>query len=128
MLYVALLIIAIALNWSYKKNLLLVLVVGFSGLLPMQMVTDYYAWWTICIGFELFKIGLAVYLMTRISYPVAFLCSLMLACHLIIMFAINQAPHTIIVPALEHLEILSCILFSHPALLYLKRKIKCRWK
>lgn len=128
MLYVAFLIIAVALNLSYKKNLLLTLVVGLSSLLPMHMVTDYHAWWAICIGFELFKIGTAIWLLTRLSYPIMFLCSIMTACHLTLLFVHNQIPHTVILPLLEHLEILSCILFSHPVLLYLKRKIKCRWK
>ncbi len=146
MLYVALLVTAIALNWSYKKNLLLVLVVGLSGLLPMQIVSewvaslytavgnllsvdiasDYHAWWTICLGFESFKIFLAYKILTRLSYPIMFLCSLMLVCHLTLLFVDNLLPHKIIVPILEHLEILSCILFSPKILKYLKRKVTCQ--
>ena len=123
-----LLIIAVILNRKYKRNLLLTLVVGFSGLMPMQMVTDYYVWWAICLGFETSKIFLACYLKVRASYPVMFLCGLMLGCHIALIFVDNLIPHTVIIPILEHLEIVSCVLFSHDILQYLKRKIACLWK
>lgn len=127
-MYVALLILATALSMRYKRVLLLTLVVGLSGLLPMQMVTEAYTWWAICIGFELLKIILAFKLKTRLSYPVMFLSSLMLICHLALLVADNQMPHTVIVPILEHLEMTSCILFSPIILHYLKRKITCLWR
>lgn len=124
MLYMALLIVAVILNRKYKRNLLLTLVVGLSGLMPMQMVTDYYWWWAICLGFELFKIVLALILRTRISYPVIFLCCLMFICHMTLLFVDNTLPHKIINPMLEHLEIICCTLFSPIILHHLKNYIK----
>lgn len=140
MLYAILLIVAIALNMDCKKSLLLTLVVGFSGLIPMQMalenihelsvyvgreISQRYIWFGICIGFELIKIIMALVMSLRISYPLVFLNGLMLLCHLSLLLTINWQPHTIIVPVLEHLEIISCALFSIPSLLYLKRKFRC---
>lgn len=123
--YFILLLIAIALNIGNKDSLLLTLVVGFSALIPMQYVTNYHVWYAICIGIELGKIFLSYNLKTRIKYPVIFLCGLMVMCHIISYYLTFILPYKIILPALEHLEILSCALFSSPILLKLKRTI--RW-
>lgn len=125
MIYVTILLVAIALNISHKKNLLLTLVVGLSGLIPMHMVTEYYTWWAICLGFELFKIFLCLTLITRLTYPLLFINGLMFACHMSLFMTTNWQPHTIIIPVLEHIEVVSCVLFSVPLLAYLKRKFKC---
>jgi hypothetical protein len=141
MVYAILFAVAIALNIGCKKSLLLTLVVGLSALIPMQIALDgihsfsvfinhevsqYYLWFAICLGFESFKTLLACQLKIRLSYPIVFLCSLMSICHLTLFFVDNLLPHKIIVPILEHLEILSCILFSPIILKYLKRKVTCQ--
>ncbi len=123
--YSILFLIAIYLNIGCKRSLLLTLVVGLSALMPMQMVTTAFAWWTICLGFEVVKMVLSFHLNIRLGYPLLFINSLMLLCHLSLLLTINWQPHTIIVPVLEHLEIISCALFSIPSLLYLKRKFRC---
>lgn len=128
LLYPTLLLVAVYLNYGSKDSLLLSLVVGFSALLPMHLVTNYYIWYSICIGMEVGKMLLAYNLRTRIKFPIIFLCGLMGVCHLLSYSNTFMTPYRTIIPALELLEILSCILFSHPILLYLKRKIKCRWK
>jgi len=140
MLYAILLIVAIALNMDCKRSLLLTLVVGFSSLIPMQIalesihnfsvsmgheLSQYYIWFAICMGFELIKITMAICINVRVSYPLIFINGLMLLCHLSLLATVNWQPHTIIVPALEHLEIISCALFSVPSLIYLKRKYRC---
>lgn len=123
--YLILFLIAIYLNIDCKRSLLLTLVVGLSALMPMQMVTTALAWWTICLGFEAVKIILCLSLRVRLGYPLLFINSLMLICHLSLFLTTNWQPHTLIVPVLEHLEIISCALFSIPSLLYLKRKFRC---
>lgn len=140
MLYAILLIVAITLNIGCKKSLLLTLVVGFSSLIPMQIalenihyfsvyidreISQKHIWFGICIGFELIKITMAIVMSVRVSYPLIFLNGLMLLCHLSLFATTNWQPHTLIVPALEHLEIISCALFSVPSLIYLKRKYRC---
>lgn len=125
MIYAAILILAVILNRSCKTSLLLTLAVGFSALLPMQYVTNYHLWYALCIGIEVGKIALAYNMKTRIKYPVIFLCGLMILCHIISYYVVFIEPYRIILPALEHLEIASCALFSKPVLLKLKRMI--RW-
>ena len=125
MVYAAILLIALWLNRSCKDSLLLTLVVGLSALIPMQYVTNYNMWYALCIGIEVGKIALGSSLKTRIKYPVMFLCGLMVLCHFISYFISFIEPYRIILPALEHLEIASCALFSKPVLLKLKRMI--RW-
>jgi len=123
--YFVLLFFAIALNIGNKESLLLTLVVGFSALIPMQYVTNYNLWYAICIGIEIGKIFLSYNLKTRIKYPVIFLCGLMVLCHGISYYLTFILPYKIILPALEHIEILSCALFSTTILLKLKRMV--RW-
>ena len=128
--YPLLFILAVIANKDCKKGLLLTLMVGLSGLMPMQMVTNYYAWWTICLGFELFKLTVSVFFKIRMSYPLVLINGLLLSAHLSLLVTTNWVPHTIIVPALEYIEIISCLLFSKPLLLKLKgiRWIQYRWQ
>lgn len=140
MTYAVLFILAIALNMGCIRSLLLTLVVGFSALIPMQMalenihylsvlldyeISQYYIWFIICLGFELTKILMAFIMKLRIGYPLIFINGLMFLCHASLLVTTNWQPHTFIVPALEHLEIISCALFSVPSLIYLKRKFRC---
>lgn len=140
MIYAALFILAIALNMGCKKSLLLTLVVGFSALIPMQIalesihefskligheVRQYYIWFAICLGFEAVKILMAYLMKIRLGYPIMFINGLMFLCHASLLVTTNWQPHTLIVPALEHLEIISCALFSIPSLIYFKRKFRC---
>lgn len=124
--YYILLLTAVYLNYGSKDSLLLSLVVGFSALIPMQLVTNYYVWYSVCIGIEVGKMALAYNARTRIKYPVIFLCGLMVMCHVLSYTNTFMTPYRVILPALEHLEILSCIMFSTPILVYIKRKIRCR--
>lgn len=126
--YYVLLTIAIFLNRGNKPSLLLTMVVGLSALIPMQYIQNYYLWYGMCIGIEVGKIVLAYNLQTRIKYPIMFLCGLMLVCHLLSMYVQVIIPYKTILPALEHLEIASCALFSVPVLLQLKRKVRCLLK
>lgn len=140
MIYAALFILAIALNIGCNRSLLLTLVVGFSALIPMQIaletihnfsvlvnyeVSRYYIWFAICLGFEALKILMAYLMKIRLGYPIIFINGLMFLCHASLFVATNWQPHTLIVPTLEHLEIISCALFSIPSLIYLKRKFRC---
>jgi hypothetical protein len=140
MIYAALFSLAIALNMGCKKSLLLTLVVGLSALIPMQIalesvhnlsifinfeVDKYYIWFAICLGFEALKIITALVMKLRIGYPLVFINGLMFLCHASLLVTTDWQPHTFIVPALEHLEIISCALFSTPSLIYLKRKFRC---
>lgn len=122
--YHLLLLIAIYLNYGSKDSLLLTTVVGLSALIPMQNVQNYHLWYALCIGIELGKIFLSYNLSTKIKYPVIFLCGLMVLCHIISYFITFILPYRVIIPALEHLEIVSCILFSRPILHKLKRAVK----
>lgn len=122
--YYFLFILAVFLNINDKDSLLITLLVGFSALIPMQYIQNYYLWYAICIGMEVFKIFLSYNLKTRIKYPIIFLCGLMVLCHVLSYVMTFILPYKVILPALEYLEIASCALFSIPVLLKLKRKIK----
>lgn len=128
LLYPTLLVVAVYLNYGSKDNLLLSLVVGCSALLPMHLITNYHVWYAVCIGIEVGKTFLAYSLKSRIKFPVIFLCGLMSLCHILSYTNTFMTPYKTILPALEHLEIISCIMFSTPILIFIKRKISCQWK
>lgn len=128
MIYFSLLILAVVLNRRENSYLLLTLVVGLSGMLPMYLLTDWYVWWSVVIGAEVLKILLSFKYRTYLSYPTIFLSSIMLTCHLMLIVSSNWQPHTKIIPVLELLEIVSCVIFSSSLITLVKRKIKCRLK
>jgi hypothetical protein len=124
------LLVAVALNYADKRNLLITLLVGFSMLLPMQLLEDsYYIWYGVCIGSELVKIVTARLFKSTISYPVMFLSSLMILCHCISFYFDGFTnPYHTIMPTLEYMELLVCILFSIPILKILIKRFKCLLK
>ena len=128
MIYISLLVLAILLNRCERKYLLLTLSVGLSGLLPMHLFTEWATWWTIVIGAECLKVFLSFKYKTYLSYPLIFMSSAMLLCHIILLVSVDWQPHTKIIPWLELLEIASCILFSNSIITLAKREIKCRLK
>jgi uncharacterized protein YhhL (DUF1145 family) len=130
MLLTAILVLAVALNIKDKESLLLTLVVGFSMLLPMHMLKEhYYLWYGVCIGSELLKIVLSIFLCSRLKYPIMFLSGLMLTCHTMSMYLDDfTLPYRTAMPILEYFEILVCILFSTPILIILMKEFKCRLK
>lgn len=127
MLYAALFAVAILLNSGCKKNLLLTFLVGFSFYIPTELITNYYAWYLVCIATELVKIVACYKLYSRISPPLLAMNIFMLACHFMsFAFEVNIPYYKQVIPYLELFEILACILFANKTLYYIKGKIRCR--
>lgn len=120
-------LIAAMLNYNCKKDLLLSLVIGLSVLLPMHLLKDYYyVWYAVCIGSEAIKALLGYFLNTKMKYPLIFIETLMIACHgTSYYFDGASLPYRSILPVLEYVELLICILFSIPVLNLLKREVLC---
>ena len=125
-MYAALFITAILLNSGCKKNLLLTLLVGLSFYVPTELITNYYAWYITCISAEAVKIVACYVLFSRISPPLLAMNIFMLACHLMsFLFQVNIPYYKQVIPYLELLEILACILFANKTLYYIKGRIRC---
>jgi hypothetical protein len=129
MLYAALFLIAVWINSGCKKNLLLTLLVGFSFYFPTELITNYYTWYATCISIEIVKIVSCYMLFSRISPPLLAMNIFMLVCHLMsFIFEINIPYYRQVMPYLEILEILVCILFANKTLYYIKGQIRCLLK
>lgn len=126
MLYAALFITAICINIGCKKNLLLTLLVGLSFYIPTELITNYYWWYATCISAEVIKITACYLLFSRISPPLLAMNFFMLVCHLMsFLFEVNVPYYKQVIPYLELLEIMACILFANKTLYYIKGKIRC---
>jgi len=111
------------LNLGFKKNLLIVLLVGFSFYFPTELITNYYWWYATCISIEFLKIVACYLLLTRLSVPILAMNMFLLSCHgLSLIFDVNIPYYKQVVPYLEHFEILACILFANTTLHYIKGK------
>lgn len=100
-------------NAGDRRALLLLLLVGLTVFTPTPREwTNFYVF---CISAEMIVALLALRLKTAASVPVALVCVLLVIVHLMGYYKNGypaHSPYRVIVPALEILEILCCILAS----------------
>ena len=121
MTYAALLILAVFLCRAELEALALAVLVGASYYLPVELIRDRDVWYATCIFAEMTVAVSALFLSTRSSLPVAYICMMLITGHILDWNHQSGQVYYIIANYLEYLEIISCIIFS-PSLLNLLRK------
>lgn len=125
-MYTVMFLVAVYLNLKDTRALLMVLVVGLSYFFPFELISSRDTWYTACIMSELIVFSFCVWLRCKSSLAVAGLCLMLLVSHFIAYHNIQLQAYSIVAKYLEYVQIVSCILLSHPILNYLKERIKCR--
>lgn len=127
-IYTVMFIIAVYLNLKDTRALLMALVVGLSYFFPFELISSRDAWYTACALSELIVFSFCVWLRSKSSFAIAGLCLMLLASHFISYHDIQLHVYSFVAKYLEYVQILSCILLSHPILNYMKERIKCQSK
>ena len=126
--YTVMFLIAVYLNLKDTRALLMALVVGLSYFFPFEIISSRDAWYIACATSEFIVILTCIWLRCKSSMAIAGLCLMLLASHFIAYNDIQIDVYSVVAKYLEYVQILSCILLSHPILNYLKERIKCRSK
>lgn len=110
--YPCLMIAALVLNRENKETLLLLLLVALTYYLPMKLVTDYYMWYSICIGAEIAIIVASLLLISAASILNAVITFLLLSAHLASYFSDSFKNYHVLAISLEYLQMLCFIVIS----------------
>lgn len=122
-----LLLLALYINRADFKMLSLTFIVGLSYFLPVDLITSSSTWYISCISAELFVLSSAIMIRTRASNIITAICTMLILGHIngwLFHGYSSTSPYHTIVPYLEHLEILSCLLFSNPVIKKLKKNVE----
>lgn len=125
-MYSAILLIALWLNKTDKKMLILTLIVGMSFFLPVELIQTRPEWFMACIAAESFVLLSALFLKTKATFAIIGICSMLLLSHIITWNYLDIPNYAFIVPYLEYLEIIVCVLCSNTLLNYLKGMLRCQ--
>lgn len=128
LIYTVMFLIAVYLNLKDTRALLVALVVGLSYFFPFELISSRDAWYIACALSELIVFSFCIWLRSKSSFAVAGSCLMLLASHLISYHDIQLHVYSFVAKYLEYVQILSCILLSHPILNYMKERIKCQSK
>ena len=126
--YTVMFLIAVYLNLKDTRALLMALVVGLSYFFPFELISSRDVWYIACATSELTVIVFCIWLRSKSSFAIAGLCLMLLASHFIAYHDIQLQAYSIVAKYLEYVQVLSCVLLSHPILNYLKERIKCQSK
>ena len=124
-IYTVMFLIAVYLNLKDTRALLMALVVGLSYFFPFELISSRDVWYIACVTSELTVIAFCIWLRSKSSFAIAGLCLMLLASHCIAYHDIQLQAYSIVAKYLEYVQVLSCVLLSHPILNYLKERIKC---
>lgn len=124
-IYTVMFLIAVCLNLKDARALLMALVVGLSYFFPFELISSRDVWYIACATSELIVIAFCIWLRSKSSFAIAGLCIMLLASHFIAYHDIQLQAYSIVAKYLEYVQVLSCMLLSHPILNYLKERIKC---
>ena len=124
-IYTVMFLVAVCLNLKDTRALLMALVVGLSYFFPFELISSRDAWYIACATSELIVITFCIWLRSKSSIAIAGLCVMLLASHFIAYHNIQLQAYSIVAKYLEYVQVLSCVLLSHPILNYLKERIKC---
>lgn len=126
--YTVMFLIAVYLNLKDTRALLMALVVGLSYFFPFELISSRDTWYIACALSELIVFSFCIWLRSKSYFAVAGLCLMLLARHFISYHDIQIHVYSFVAKYLEYVQILSCILLSHPILNYMKERIKCQSK
>lgn len=124
-IYTVMFFIAVYLNLKDTRALLMALVVGLSYFFPFELISSRDAWYIACVMSELIVFSFCIWLRCKSSFAVAGLCIMLLASHFVSYYNMQLQAYYIVAKYLEYVQIMSCMLLSHPILNYLKERIKC---
>lgn len=124
-IYTVMFFIAVYLNLKDTRALLMALVVGLSYFFPFELIGSRDAWYIACVMSELIVFSFCIWLRCKSSFAVAGLCVMLLASHFVSYYNMQLQAYYIVAKYLEYVQIMSCMLLSHPVLNYLKERIKC---
>lgn len=127
-MYTVMFLIAVYLNLKDTRALLMALVVGLSYFFPFELISSRDAWYIACATSELIVIMFCLWLRSNSSLAISGICAMLLMSHFVSYYDLSSQPYFYIAKYLEYIQILSCILLSHPILNYLKERIKCQSK
>lgn len=128
MLYAATLIAACILNKEDSKVVLFSLLIALTNFLPLEYVTNYYLWYSICILTECSVIAYCLCSKFIQSYVLIPITILLLLAHIMCIFTGNVYSYGLIVPFLEYLQILCFVITSPTIITKIKGRIKCLQK
>lgn len=124
MIYAAMLLAALFLNRLDKNVILLALLTALTRYLPMNLITDYYLWYSICLLAELFIMVLCIFSSSVVSSPLLLITSLLASSHILnFLYAVPDA-YYVTAKYLEYMQMTCFVLVSPPIINYLKRKVK----
>lgn len=119
-LCVGLLVLGVSVNLGDKRALILLALVGASIFTPTPREwTNFYIF---CVSAEMIVALTALRLKTAASVPITLVCVLLVLAHLMGYYNGGypaNSPYRVIVPTLEVLEILCCVLASKTLTLFL---------
>lgn len=126
MFYLALLIIAIWVNWANKGALFLSLVIGASAFacIPLGYIEDRNTWFLIVFFADLYIIYIAFWSGCIARIPIMGLSVMLCTGHLIDWKYQTDPIYYQIANWLEYMEIVSCIIFSHVALNFIRKRVR----
>lgn len=122
-----LVLLALYINRDDYKMLWLTWAVSISFFLPVHYIHNTCAWYAACITSELIVFAIAYALNSRASRIIMLLCSMLTLGHIngwLFNGYLLESPYHIVVPYLEHLELISCSLFSTHITTKLKGMVK----
>lgn len=128
MLFLFLTLVAIALNKEDLRLVLFCLLVACTKYLPLHLVTDYYMWYSVCILVESLVIVYCLKSKFHVSFVLLPITSLLLFSHLANLLFFKRESYVIIANTLEHMQILTFIISSHPIITKIKERMKCLMK
>lgn len=111
------------LNLADRRMLVLTALVGASVFSPTP--AEYDNFYLFCISFEMIVALMALRLKTAASVPIVILCFVLVLAHIMGYYKDGHpptSPYRAIVPMLETLEILCCVLASAPLLSRLRNR------
>lgn len=118
-----LLTIALILNWGDRKAICLVLVIGFSLVVPVNQFTHRSNFYLVCGLFEILFALMAFRIDTRASGFIIMMCIMLLAFHMVGWQTGGHkpdSPYRLLAKIAEYAEIISCIVFAQPIMRLLK--------
>jgi len=128
MIYAATLLAACILNREDYRVVLFSLLVALTHYLPLEYVTNYYLWYSICIFTELSVIGYCLISKLKQSLVLLPITILLLFSHIISLLTGSLVNYALIAPILEYLQIFSFIITSSTIITIIKGRIKCLQK
>lgn len=120
---------ALVLNWGDRRAICLVLVIGFSLVVPVNQFTHRSNFYLVCGLFEILFALIAFRVNTRASAFIILMCCMLFGFHMVGWQAgghKQDSPYRLLAKIAEYAEIIACIVFANPILRLLKNDARIR--